>query len=78
MLRINSDILVKKNDHQIMARIPGLPIINEKKKRNWSLVYFDDPGEHREKIKESEKIDNYWTLSGNWLSCAMCERRWYQ
>ena len=47
-----------QTDHPIPARRPDLEVIN-KKNRYCQLVNFAVPANHRVKIKESEKIDNY-------------------
>ena len=41
------------------ARKPDLIFINKEKKRTFNLVDFTVLGEHKVKIKESEKIDKY-------------------
>ena len=43
-------------DHPILARRPDLVLIN-KKKRTCQLMDFAIPGDHRVKIKESEKTN---------------------
>ena len=50
-----------QTDHKISARRPDLLIIN-KKKRTCRIVDSADPSNHRLKLKESEKRDNYLTL----------------
>ena len=47
-----------QTDHLISARRPGRVLIN-KKKRICNLVDFSVPMDHRVKIKEREKIDQY-------------------
>ena len=47
-----------QTDHLISARRPDLVIIN-KKNRTYRIVDFAVPADHREKLKESEKLDKY-------------------
>ena len=49
-------------DHLISARRPDLMIIN-KKKRICKIVDFAVPADHRIKLKEYEKKDNYLDLA---------------
>ena len=49
-------------DHLISARRPGLIIIN-KKKIIFKIVDFAVPADHRIKLKECEKKDNYLDLA---------------
>ena len=49
-------------DYLISARRPDLIIIN-KKKRTCEIVDFAVPADHRIKLKESEKKDNYLDLA---------------
>ena len=51
-----------ETDHLISVRIPDLIIIN-KKKRTFKIVDFTVPADHRIKLKESEKKDNYFDLA---------------
>ena len=51
-----------QTDHLILDRPPDLVIINnnnKKKNRTWRKVDFTVPADHRVKLKESEKKDNY-------------------
>ena len=49
-------------DHLISARRPDLVIVN-KKERTCQVVDFAVPADHRVKLKESEKRDNYLDLA---------------
>ena len=49
-------------DHLISARSPDLLIIN-KKRRNWKIVDFAVPADHRIKLKECEKRDKYLSFA---------------
>ena len=52
-----------QTDHLIPARRPDLIIINQKKrKRICKIVDFAVPADHRIKLKESEKKDQYLNL----------------
>ena len=51
-----------QTDHLISARRPDLIIIN-KKKRTCKIVDFAVPADHRIKLKECEKNDNYLDLA---------------
>ena len=51
-----------QTDHLISARRPYLIIIN-KKKKIWKIVDFDVPADHRIKLKECEKRDEYLDLA---------------
>ena len=51
-----------QTDHLISARRPDLIVIN-KKKRTFKIVDFAVPADHRIKLKESEKKDNYLVLA---------------
>ena len=61
--------------HLILARRPGLIIIN-KEKRTCRIVDFAVPADHRVKLKQNEKRDK--TLLGNWKNCGTCKWRLYQ
>ena len=50
-------------DHRISARQPDTVIINFQRKRNCRIVDFSVPADHRWKLKESEKKDNYLDLA---------------
>ena len=50
-------------DHLISARRPYLVLINNNKKRNYRIVDFVVPVDHRVKLKESEKKDKYQDLA---------------
>ena len=50
-------------DHLILARRPGLIVINKKKKRTCKIVDFVVLADHRIKLKESEKKDKYPDLA---------------
>ena len=39
------------------------PYNNKQKKRTWKIVDFAVPGDHRIKLKESEKKDKYLDLA---------------
>ena len=56
-----------QTDHLISARKPDLLIINQKKKKKkkriCKFVDFAVPADHRIKLKESEKKDNYLDLA---------------
>ena len=51
-----------QTDYLILARRPGLIIIN-KKKRTCKIVNFAVPADHRIKLKECEKKDKYLNLA---------------
>ena len=53
-----------QTDHQILARRPVLIIINNnnKKKRIRKIVDIAVPADHRTKLEECEKKDNYLNL----------------
>ena len=51
----------------IPARRPDLIIINKKKKITCKIVGFAVPADHRIKLKECEKKDNYLDLAGEFL-----------
>ena len=51
-----------KTDHLILARRPGLVIIN-KKERTCRIVDFAVSADHWVKLKESEKRDKYLDLA---------------
>ena len=60
-----------QTDYQISARRPDLKIINkkkkkEKKKRTCRIVDFAVPADHRVKLKECEKRDEYQHLAREW------------
>ena len=48
-------------DHQILARRPVL--INNNEKKTCQLVDYIFPADHREKMREGEKLDNYLDLA---------------
>ena len=71
-----------QTDHLIPARIPNLVMI---KKRNFLVRDFAVPADHRLKIKENEKKDNYIDLTrevkkkqtmkhegGGYTNCKWC------
>ena len=78
-----------QTDHLISSRKPDLIIINKKKKkkkekkRNYTIVAFAVPADHRIKLKESEKKDKYLDLDrelkktmehegDNYTNCNWC------
>ena len=52
-----------QTDHLILTRQPDLIIIKKKKKRNFKIVDFAVPINHRVKLKENEKKDKYLDLA---------------
>ena len=52
-------IIIIHTDHLISPRRPDLIIINKKKKRTCKIVDFAVPADHRIKLKECEKKNNY-------------------
>ena len=58
-----------QTDHLISARTPDLKI-NKKKKRLCKIVDFAVPADHRIKLKECEKKDEYLDFGENWKSCG--------
>ena len=55
---------VIQTDHLISTRRPDLSIVNKKKKkRNFQIVDFAVSPDHKVKLKESEKRDNYLDLT---------------
>ena len=51
-----------QTDYPILTRIPDLVLIN-KKKRPCQQINFDIPVDHRVKMKERKKIDEYLDLA---------------
>ena len=49
-------------DHLISARRPNLDIDNKKMRTYW-IVDFPVPADHRVKLKENKKSDNYLDLA---------------
>ena len=64
-----------QTDHQISVRQPDLVIINKKTIR---IVDFAVPADHRVKLKESKKKDNYLDLAREFKKCEISKWRWYQ
>ena len=58
-----------QTDHPMLARQPGLVLIN-KKKRTCCLVDFAVPTEHILKIKESKDIGKYLNFARELKSCG--------
>ena len=54
-----------QTDHFISARRPGLITIFFKKERICKIVDFVVPADHRIKLKESKKKNEYLPLLGN-------------
>ena len=52
-----------QTDHLISARRPDLIIKKKKKKRTYKIVNFAVPTDHRIKLKECEKKDEYLDLA---------------
>ena len=77
-----------QTDPQILTRRFDLVLINkkekkarkkkEKKKRELSLMGFNVPADDREKIKDSEKINEYLDLAWELKYNGTCRWRWYQ
>ena len=66
-----------KMDHQFSATRPDLIIIN-KKARNYRIMDFAVPADHRIKLKECEKRDKYWDLVRELKNCGTWKWRLYQ
>ena len=75
-------LFYKHTDHLISATIPALIIIN-KKNRTCKIIDFAVPADHRIKLKECEKKDNYLDLArklkktiehegDNYINCDWC------
>ena len=52
-----------QTNHLISARRPDLIVVNNKKKRTCKIVDFAVPADHRIKLKEIEKLENYLDLA---------------
>ena len=72
-----------QTDHLISARRPNLIIINNKKRKNFKMVYFAVPADHRIKLKECEKREKCLDLAremkktmehegDNYTNCDWC------
>ena len=64
-------------DHLISARRPD-PIIVNKKKRTYKIVYFAVPADHKIKLKECEKKDKYLDLARELKNFGICSWQLYQ
>ena len=68
-----------QTDHLIPARIPDFIIINKKKKkRTCNIVDFAVSADHRIKLKECEKKDNYLDLARELKNCCTCRWQLYR
>ena len=52
-----------QKDHLISARRPNFVIVKKKKKKNYRIVDFAVPADHRVELKEREKRDKYLDLA---------------
>ena len=64
-------------DHLISARQPDLVIINKKKGNSW-IVNFAALVDHRVKIKESKKRDEYLDLAREFKNYGTWRWQWNQ